>query len=190
MKKDMKEILNYISDIIYYTLIFILSIIALVLVVYIIDFKVKVSDNKKPKYSAYVIVSGSMEPVIHIDDAIIISRSDNGYQIGDIITYYSLHESSYGLMITHRIVNKVYENGETYYVLKGDHNDCSDPMLIKEENIYGKLRVKIPKLGKIQKILSIKYGIFILVIPFTIFIIIDIKDIKKNKNKRKGSKNE
>ena len=60
-------------------------------------------------YSFLIVVSGSMEPSISINDIIVIKKQNN-YLVNDIITYKSNNS-----LITHRIVNiegdKIYTKG-------------------------------------------------------------------------------
>ena len=76
--KDIKWLLNYMASVFMYAIIVILIIIGILLLLYFIDLKTK--ENKAdwvaPLYGAYVIVSGSMKPIIKVHDAVIIKRAD------------------------------------------------------------------------------------------------------------------
>ena len=58
-----------------------------------------------------------------------------------------------------------------------------DPSKVEEDNIYGKVILKIPKLGVIRKFLMTSYGfMFGIVLPAVAIIVFDIlKLFKKNK---------
>ena len=58
-----------------------------------------------------------------------------------------------------------------------------DPSIVEEDNIYGKVILKIPKLGVIRKFLMTSYGfMFGIVLPAVAIIVFDIlKLFKKNK---------
>lgn len=90
-------------------------------------------------YSTAVVVSGSMEDEIHIDDLVVIHR-DEQYNLGDIITYDSGKS-----LVTHRIVGKTAEGFET----KGDANNIKDADPVKEEQILGRVVKVIPGVGKV-----------------------------------------
>lgn len=82
------------------------------------------------------VVSGSMEPNLHVGDLLIMSSAD--YQIGDIAAYQR------GKMtIIHRIIEI---NGDGY-VFKGDHNSVPDPEVVSSSQIIGKVRMAVPLLG-------------------------------------------
>lgn len=185
MKKvlnDVKWLFNYMSSILMYAFIVIFILIGLLLVVYFVDSKRSMQKLEKPLYGAYVIVSGSMEPIIKIKDAVLIKRvNPDSIQRGDVVTYLSNDESYYGIMITHRVVNIQEENGEKIYYTKGDHNETVDRSPIKGDQIYGKVVMRIPKIGYIKYFLVSSYGwIIAIVIPSLGIIIYDILKILRN----------
>ena len=99
----------------------------------------------------------------------------------------------YGIMVTHRVIDIIEENGKTLYVTKGDHNNTADRLPVASDQIYGKVMMVIPKIGYIQSFLATSYGwIIAVVIPCLGIIIGDfiklVKNIKKSTRnaKRKG----
>lgn len=141
---------------------------------------VKSGNYNSPLISAYIIVSKSMVPTINVNDAIIVSRTNyNNLSIGDVITFSSEDKSYSGLTVTHRIVGKqLLDNGELVYRTKGDNNSQEDRTVVKKENIYGKVIIKIPKLGCVQSFLSKPIGFFTcILIPVIIVLIIDVRKI-------------
>ena len=183
---------NFISTIIMNSIIVILILIGFIFLIYYIDV-VKNSNNgnwKPPLYQAYVIISQSMEPTIHVQDAIVIKRSDE-YKVGDVCTYLSKNPSYFGIMITHRIIGtNINSKGEKVYIFKGDNNYSADTLEVEENQIYGKVVMKIPKIGYIQYFLSNAYGwIIAIVIPCLGIITFDIIKLIKTtgfKKKRRG----
>lgn len=63
-----------------------------------------------------VVLSGSMEPELSVDDVILVQQQD-GYEVGDVVVYQSS-----GALVVHRIVRI---DGETV-VTKGDANNAED----------------------------------------------------------------
>lgn len=134
-------------------------------------------NNKMPLFDAYIIVSPSMVPTIKVNDAIVVKRETaNNLELGDIITFSSNDPSYPGLTVTHRIVGKeLLTTGKYLFRTKGDNNNVMDPSVVYEENIYGKVILKIPKLGTIRKFLTTSYGfIFGIVLPAVAIIVYDI----------------
>ena len=104
--RDIRWLLSYMASIVMYSIIVILVIVGAVLLAYVIDFKIRDSRIETPLYGAYVIISGSMEPIIKVHDAVITKRcTEDDIKIGDVVTYRSLESAYYGILITHRVVN-------------------------------------------------------------------------------------
>ena len=94
-------------------------------------------------YSVLIVISGSMDPEISVDDMIIIKENEE-YFINDIVTYKSTNS-----LITHRIVK--IEDGEIY--TKGDSNNTLDNP-INVEQIKGKVVYKIKGFGKVLSFIT------------------------------------
>ena len=185
-----------------YAIIVVLILVGAILLAYFLDVTKRgnSAEWQPPLYGAYVIVSGSMEPSIKVNDAIVIKRADSTeIEVGDVVTYRSLDPSYYGIMITHRVIGIASEDGETKYITKGDANQTRDRSLVAKEQIYGEVIMRIPKLGYLQYFLATAYGwIIAVVVPCVGIIIYDIlkliKTIKNNsrndKRKNRGKQNE
>lgn len=95
-----------------------------------------------------VIVTGSMEPLIYPGDVIIIKQfyseeEIKELEVGDII-YFQRDD----IVITHRIVDIVYEkNGSYSFQTKGDNNSTEDIRLVLPQEVKGKYMMDIPKIG-------------------------------------------
>jgi len=89
-------------------------------------------------YGSAIVLSGSMEPELSIDDLIIVKKTNN-YQKGDIIVYQRKQE-----LIVHRIV-KINENT---VITKGDANNVNDKE-VEISEIKGKVVKVVPKVGKL-----------------------------------------
>lgn len=99
---------------------------------------------------AAVVVSGSMEPTLSVNDLIIIRRAED-YKVGDIVVYQ--RESD---MIVHRIVD-VDANGTTI-VTRGDANTVDDPS-IDVSSVRGRVVYSIGGIGSVIRFLKSIYGI-------------------------------
>ncbi len=187
--KDIKWFLNYMISIIMYAIIVILLLIGVVLLVYVIDLKVRGSKLETPLYGAYVIVSGSMEPLIKVRDAVIVKRTTiDNVKVNDVVTYQSEDPAFYGILITHRVVNIKEENGKKIYITKGDHNETVDRTPVRFDQILGKVVMRVPKIGYLKYFLVEYYGwIIAIVIPSVGIIAYDIYKLFRNiKNNKEG----
>lgn len=129
--------------------------------------------TKSPLLNAYVIVTESMVPTINVNDAIIVKRvKNNTLDIGDIITFSSNDVYFNGLTVTHRIVGKKLDvDGNYIYRTKGDNNSLEDTALVNLNNIYGKVVLRVPKIGYIHGFVSTPLG-FILSIIIPVLMVI------------------
>ena len=169
----------------FFTKSFLLAIISLIILVLIfltfyfsdLMYNVKSGNYKSPFFSAYVIASPSMVPTIKVNDAVIIKRvTDDNLEVGDIITFANEDLNVNGYTITHRIVGKEITNsGDYVYYTKGDNNVSEDKGIVKKEDIYGKVILKIPKIGFIQKFLSKPKGFLIsILVPVVLVILYEL----------------
>ena len=102
-----------------------------------------------------VVLTGSMEDAIHVNDMVII-HAQKDYEIKDVITYLPVGE---GTPVTHRIIKK---DGNTF-VTKGDANNTSDPEIQKEQ-IVGKVILVIPKIGLLIQAMQTPLGMLVLLL--------------------------
>ena len=86
----------------------------------------------------YVILSGSMEPVIPTGSVAVVDSSKRDVRPGNIATF-----ERHGDLVTHRILSKTEEGYQT----KGDANTDPDSGTIPAENIRGTYLFCIPYLG-------------------------------------------
>ena len=99
-----------------------------------------------------VIYSGSMSPTLEVGDIALIDEIDaSKLSEGDIIQYVSYDNVT---LILHRVHEIYEEEGQTYYITKGDANDDPDYKPIQENRVIGKSVYTIPKLGWIQIIIK------------------------------------
>ena len=112
--------------------------------------------------SVVKVVTGSMEPSIHVGDYIVLKQTDpDELRAGDVICFYSRDSAIYGKPNTHRIVS-VLDDGS--FVTKGDANPVSDTVTVSPETIIGKYDGKVGFLRWIDSFSSVKKLILIAVI--------------------------
>ena len=96
-------------------------------------------------YYALAIASGSMEPNIHKGDVVVVEKIEDKFssiEEGEVIAY------KYGdVIVVHRVVNIVEDNGEYYFYTKGDANTNEDNYAIREEMVIGVVNFRIPYIG-------------------------------------------
>ncbi len=100
-----------------------------------------------------VVLSGSMEPTLSVNDVIIVLESES-YNIDDIVVYDNGKE-----LIVHKIIEK---NGDTL-TTKGDANNVSDEP-ISTEAVKGKVVFSIPNVGVVIKALRSPVGAIVIIL--------------------------
>ena len=190
--KEKEKPLRYIVSVISYAIFIFLLLIGGTLLLYVADIKIRATkgDYTAPVFNAYVVLSGSMLPTIQVKDIVVTKKiEEERLKVGDIITFVSPDTRFGGISVTHRIIEKIYDEslGIYKYRTQGDANNVSDTVPVPNENILGKVIVKIPKLGYIQDLLASRGGLIILVlIPCLAILSYDaVKIFKKMGQKTK-----
>lgn len=97
------------------------------------------------RYYAVAIATGSMSPTINKGDIVVIDKVENVYdnvELGDVIAFkYN------NVVIIHRVINIVKDDGERFFYTKGDANNAEDNYAIEEKDIVGIIKFRIPYVG-------------------------------------------
>lgn len=117
---------------------------------------------------ASIVLSGSMEPELEVDDLIIVKQQDE-YFVGDMVVF-----QSHGVLIVHRIIAM---DGETV-ITQGDANNTADDP-IQLEDIKGSVICTIPSAGVALNFLRSPVGIFIVVGGAILLMELSIRREKK-----------
>jgi signal peptidase len=122
-----------------------------------------------------------MTPNINVYDVVVAVKTDTSkLKVGDVISFYTNEVNVNGLTITHRIYQIVEQDGGRYFKTKGDYNQYVDKWTVKENDIVGKIVLKLPQLGRIQFFLGSRGGWLIaILIPALAIIAYDIYKIIK-----------
>lgn len=120
-------------------------------------------------YGMSVVLSGSMEDRLSVDDLVIIKAADN-YNVNDIVLYQDGNS-----LIIHRIIEI---DGDTV-TTKGDANNVADEPINKSQ-IKGVLVYDIAKLGAVVNIL--KQPVFVILILAAAFLLTELS-YRKEKDK-------
>lgn len=133
-------------------------------------------------YKSFVIVSGSMEPTILKQDAILVKKvPEQEIQANDIISFTTRNQTN----VTHRVIRMEEENGIKKYTTKGDNNNTEDKEKITYEQIEGKYQFKISQFGIVTHILKSKITLIVLVM-----VIVLISCYKGRLQKKKQERTE
>lgn len=157
---------------------FIALILLLILYAGYMKYIKKENDINILGFRQYMVATGSMEPQYSVGDLIIIKETPKEkIQVGDVINYISANGKD---TITHRVVEILEKDGETYYKTKGDNNNAEDKELVNFNQVQGVLVFKISKLGTIMTKMLTGTGIIII---FAFIMISYLRD--KNKEEKR-----
>lgn len=101
---------------------------------------------------AAVVLSGSMEPELSVNDLVLI-REESSYEVGDIVVY-----QSGSALVIHRIESM---DSETV-TARGDANNASDAP-VPLSAVKGRMIAVIPGVGAVTRVLKTWPGVLILV---------------------------
>lgn len=129
-------------------------------------------NNNKFQLNSFVVISGSMEPTLNINDLIFnVKVKEEKLKKGDIISF-----SEGNNVVTHRINNIIEEEGKKYYETKGDNNPNVDERMTEYDNIVGRYIFKIPKVGYSIRNMQTQVGIFAIIV---ILLLAEVHSRKK-----------
>ena len=90
---------------------------------------------------SYIVLSGSMEPTIHVGALAFVNHKDCDVEVGDIVTF-QIQENN-DTLVTHRVIS-IDEDG---YHFKGDANANEDMAVVSKSQIVGTYVFQIPEIG-------------------------------------------
>jgi len=143
-----------------------------------------------------MVKSGSMRPTLHVGDMVYVADANaEDIDVGDIISF-----QQQSITITHRCINVIKEDNQTFFQTKGDANEDNDTSLVSGDQLVGKvptmklfgwtLYAKIPRLGYLSLFVHTPPGFFLLVMvpgysligmeAYNIFNVIQGLPYKKN----------
>lgn len=132
---------------------FLLILFAVVNFLFTVKWMYAVANDKSPTLAGLtltVVVSGSMEPTIPTG-SLVVTKSQDTYSTGDVVLYKSLTDDRH---ILHRIVEETSDG----FVLMGDANPAPDSLLVKQDQIVGKVIFFNYPLGVFRVFLSTPIG--------------------------------
>ncbi len=134
-------------------------------------------------YKPFIVLSGSMEPVILPGDLIITKNTDpTDIKVGDIITFRQDKTTA----VSHRVTEVLTDGGLAFHT-KGDANVGADLSAVSAEALEGKYILRIGKIGNLALFLQTPIGLLIFVVtPLCLFIVYDVVVRNARKKKQKS----
>ena len=168
----MKKILSIICIIILLPVLFVNSVILI---------NSWIHPDKIPSFfgwKPFIVLSGSMESEIYSGDIVVVKEVDKeNLKVNDVIAF-----KNDDIVVTHRIVEIVNENGTTKYITKGDNNNTQDKDYVLPENVEGLYQFKVSNLGNLAMFIQTPTAMLVcLSIPILLLILVQVSENAKNK---------
>jgi signal peptidase len=122
-----------------------------------------------------VVLSGSMEPQIHVGSVVVSRPLDIGsVNAGDIITFRSPLN---GEFTTHRVIS-VENSPSLFFRTKGDTNEDADPFIVGHQSVVGRVCFNVAYLGYIIQLIKSRLGLLLsLYLPGSIIVLMEVRNI-------------
>ena len=132
-----------------------------------------------------IVLTDSMYPQIESGDLIICKTiSAENVKVEDVISFFDPAGNGTSI-VTHRVVEIVEQNGETFFRTRGDHNNTEDKDLVPAEKLVGLYKTRIPGAGNIAMFMQTATGLIVCVLlPILLLVGYDLirrRHYEKNK---------
>lgn len=133
-------------------------------------------------YKAFIVLSDSMSATDFSAGDLVISKEIPASEVkeGDIITFISSDNDTYGQVFTHKVRQVINNNGDISFITYGTTTGVDDPTPVSEYNLLGKYQFSLPKVGKFFNFVKTIPGyICCILVPFMILILMQAIDTIK-----------
>lgn len=151
-----------------------LLLIASVFVYALIESKITGDSPQLAGRQFYIVVSGSMEPVIARGSLLVVKPVDpSELKREDVITF--IDPADPVRVVSHRIMDVVAGGS---FITRGDANNTDDPKPVPAENILGKAEYAIPYAGYVLDFVQSTEGLIIAVlIPSLLIVVFEFRKL-------------
>ncbi len=128
-------------------------------------------------YKMMIVVNDSMDKVIKKDDLVFVyEQKVENIKINDVIAF----KDKDGFVTSHRVIATTVEDGETFYITKGDNNNSVDELKISYNRIEGTYSSRIPYLGGLILFFQSPAGLITLIMfVITVFVFLTMDTYRK-----------
>lgn len=132
-----------------------------------------------------IVLTDSMYPQIESGDLIVCKTiSAENVKVEDVISFFDPAGNGTSI-VTHRVVEIVEQNGETFFRTRGDNNNTEDKDLVPAEKLVGLYKTRIPGAGNIAMFMQTTTGLIVCVLlPILLLVGYDLirrRHYEKNK---------
>ncbi|MBQ3921522.1 MAG: signal peptidase I [Firmicutes bacterium] len=159
----------------------VLDVICVIIIVFALVILLSVVLNRSDSapsvmgYSAFRVISGSMEPSIKINSLVIVKNCDaSEVREGDVISFYSSDPALGGAINTHRVVG-ISNDGGIVFTTKGDNNAIADEYPVPAAQLVGRVVFYSSFMGIVVKLLQNPL-VFVAIVAIPLLVLI-IKNV-------------
>lgn len=114
-------------------------------------------------WQVQMVKTGSMEPTVPAGSAIVVEPVDpSDVRVGMPISFED--EQRGGILVTHRVVEVVQAEGGLAFRTRGDANDFNDAFLVPAQDVRGRMRWHVPRLGIALEWMRWPWDVLVLVV--------------------------
>ena len=126
---------------------------------------------------SFTVMSGSMEPTIHVGDVVIDKKiSPLDARPGDVVTFSD--PTGRKRLITHRIRSLRVQGNTVRVVTKGDANDAVERWTVPADGRIGRVELRVWKLGYPLVYAHSRFGLIALVaLPALLLCLVELRKI-------------
>jgi signal peptidase len=132
----------------------------------------------------YVIMTGSMDPVIAIDDVVVVDTTvpPEELEIGDIIAFRATVSGS-EIVVVHYVADiQIDGEGVRTFRTKPEISDEWDDWVLSDADIVGRLLFIVPAVGNLLRFIESPFGKIVLVADLVVIaVIVDYLGKRKRK---------
>lgn len=168
----MKKVISIIVIIVFLPIIFVNGVILINSIVH---------PNEIPSFfgwKPFIVLSGSMETEIYAGDlAVVKDVGTKDLKVNDVIAF-----KSGDVVVTHRIIEIINEDGQIKFKTKGDNNNTEDIGYVIPSQVEGLYQFKVSNLGNLAMFMQTPVGmIACLSIPLLLLILLHMKESKEDR---------
>jgi len=99
------------------------------------------------KYKPTAILSNSMKPIYSRGDVVVVEKLSKK-ELNKLKKYDIIEYILDGTIVAHRIINiEKHSNGTILITTKGDNNNAADTKKVKAEQVIGRVKFSVAKVG-------------------------------------------
>jgi len=129
-------------------------------------------------WKPFIVLSGSMETEIYAGDMAVVKevKAEN-LKENDVIAF-----KTGDIVVTHRIVEVINDEGQVKYKTKGDNNNTEDIGYVLPSQVEGLYKFKIRNLGNLAMFIQTPAGmIACFSIPLLLLVLLHMKESEEDK---------